>query len=146
MGYLLSWITAACPEDEGHECFFLPRYANESGPLPCRQNRAYQKDCRQQLYGRRSSCSSTQTLREIHHAANAQVNYVGIYPLSVLNFLTRSFFSIPRNDDPDPRLLFKGLRIAACGQDICTEHMGKYPVIFFDFKVRVFSQIGRAHV
>ena len=24
-------------------------------------------------------------------------------------------------------------------QDICTEHMGKYPVIFCDFKVRVSS-------
>jgi hypothetical protein len=52
--------------------------------------------------------------------------------------MTRSFFSIPRKYDPDPGLLFKGLNITS-REDICTEHMGKYPVIFCDFKVRVFS-------
>src|ERR1700722_5713000 len=65
-------------------------------------------------------------------------NYVGLYPLSVLKLSTRSFFSIPRNGDPEPSLLFAGLHIAS-RQDICTEHMGKYPVIFCDFKVRVYS-------
>ena len=49
-------------------------------------------------------------------------------------FSTSSFFSIPRNGDPEPRLLFEGLDITH-RQDICTKHMGKYPVMFCDFKV-----------
>ena len=59
-------------------------------------------------------------------------NYVGLYPLCELELLTRSFFSVPRKNDPDPGLLFKGIHIAS-RKDICTEHMGS------DFKVRVFS-------
>ncbi|KIM74728.1 hypothetical protein PILCRDRAFT_695764 [Piloderma croceum F 1598] len=47
--------------------------------------------------------------------------------------MLNSFFSIPRNGDLEPRLLFEGLHIAS-RQDICMEHMGKYPVIFCDFK------------
>ncbi|KIL70012.1 hypothetical protein M378DRAFT_156070, partial [Amanita muscaria Koide BX008] len=47
--------------------------------------------------------------------------------------MLNSFFRVPRDGDPDPRLLFAGLDIAR-RQDICTEHMGKYPVIFCDFK------------
>lgn len=67
-------------------------------------------------------------------------NYVSLYPLSVLLklFSTRSFFSIPRNDDPEPCLLFAGLDIES-RQDICVKHMGKYPVLFCDFQVRVYS-------
>ncbi|KAH9974229.1 hypothetical protein BGW80DRAFT_1458312 [Lactifluus volemus] len=47
--------------------------------------------------------------------------------------MLKSFFSIPRNGDPELHLLFAGLHIAS-RQDICTKHMGKYPVIFCDFK------------
>ncbi|KAF8506588.1 hypothetical protein F5888DRAFT_1643615 [Russula emetica] len=47
--------------------------------------------------------------------------------------MLNSFFSIRREGDPDPLQLFEGLRIAS-KKDICTEHMGKYPVIFCDFK------------
>ncbi|KAK2459529.1 hypothetical protein APHAL10511_008453 [Amanita phalloides] len=47
--------------------------------------------------------------------------------------MLNSFFRVPRDGDLDPRLLFAGLDIAR-RQDICTEHMGKYPVIFCDFK------------
>ena len=82
--------------------------------------------------------SSTQTLWEVHHAANAQViTLVYIHSL-YQSFSTSSFFRVPRDGDPDPRQLFAGLDITR-RQDICTEHMGKYPVIFCDFKVRVSS-------
>ena len=50
---------------------------------------------------------------------------------------SRSFFCIPLNGDPDPHLLFNGLYIES-KHDICREHMGKYAVVFCDFKVRYF--------
>lgn len=40
---------------------------------------------------------------------------------------------------PTRVLLFQGLKIANDRQDICTEHMRKYPVIFCDFKFRELS-------
>ena len=54
------------------------------------------------------------------------------------SFSTIPFFSIPCGGDPEPRQLFAGLDIAY-KQDICMEHMGKYRVIFCDFKVRISS-------
>ncbi|KIM82132.1 hypothetical protein PILCRDRAFT_820521 [Piloderma croceum F 1598] len=45
--------------------------------------------------------------------------------------MLNSFFGIPQNDDP--HALFRGLYITS-NHDLCQEHMGKYAVIFCDFK------------
>ncbi|KIL69450.1 hypothetical protein M378DRAFT_157725, partial [Amanita muscaria Koide BX008] len=44
-----------------------------------------------------------------------------------------SFFCIPQRDDLSPPALFHGLYIAS-KHDICQKYMGKYAVIFCDFK------------
>jgi len=81
-----------CPE--GHEFSFLPRSAKESGSLHCWQNGAYRKHHPQELDRRRWSSSSTQTLREIHHAANAQVTTLA-YIHTVLKLFNEVIFLYP---------------------------------------------------
>jgi hypothetical protein len=55
-----------------------------------------------------------------------------------------SFFGIPQNDDP--HALFRGLYIAS-KHDLCQEHMGKYAVIFCDFKLcRSLRTVQTAHL
>ena len=56
------------------------------------------------------------------------------FPYFVLKLVFSSFFGVPI-DGIDLCHLFSGLYIAD-KQEICRDHMGKYAVIFLDFKVR----------
>ncbi|KIL58829.1 hypothetical protein M378DRAFT_170096 [Amanita muscaria Koide BX008] len=47
--------------------------------------------------------------------------------------MLKSFFCIPHNNGPDPHSLFRGLDITK-NSDLCQEHIGKYAIIFCDFK------------
>ena len=101
----------------------FPRY-NGTGPYLALANQMkLRKHCCPSPPG---SCSSTKTLWEIHHAANAQV---ALYTLliSVLNwsFSTGSFLSIPCNYDPEPR--FAGLDIVS-RQDVWWENIQLFSV------------------
>jgi hypothetical protein len=61
-------------------------------------------------------------------------NHVGLYPPSVLKLFVPGLFSPSLETVIPNRVCF----YIASREDICTEHMGKYPVLFCDFKVRVF--------
>jgi hypothetical protein len=112
---------------------FLRPDAQATRPLSRGQNEAYQTDCRQWPKRQCSSSSPTQTLWKNHHAADAEVVPFACSPHSILKLVARSFFCISQNDDP--RQLFDGLDIVE-HLDLCNEHMGKYAVLFLDFKVR----------
>ena len=59
-----------------HMCLLFtlpPTAAQETRPFSCGQNEAYRSDRRRWHERHCSTCSPTQTLRQIHHAANAKV-------------------------------------------------------------------------
>ena len=112
---------------------FLRPAAQATRPLSCGQNAAHQKDRRQWPKRQCTASAPTQTLRQNHHAADAEVAPFAYSLHSILKHVVRSFFCISQNDDP--RQLFDGLDIVE-HLDLCNEHMGKYAVLFLDLKVR----------